>query len=85
MTDRHMKIDEEIVREFRAHLESYAKEHGLLITSIKGWTEPKIRWMALNDRTCCCDKTRKCPCETGLVEVRTEKDHMCKCSVFKKG
>ena len=76
--------DEEKIKAFRTMLEEYAVEHGLKITNIKSWTEPKIRWMALNDNKCCCSPDdRVCPCEEGVHEAKTEQDHMCLCSIFK--
>lgn len=75
--------DEEKIEAFRSMLEEHAEEHDLEITDIKGWTEPKIKWMALNDNKCCCSPMdRICPCDKGIVEARTD-DHMCLCSIFK--
>ena len=77
--------EEEKIKAFRLMLEEYAEEHGLEITSIKGWTEHKIQWMALNNNKCCCSPDdRICPCEEGLREAMTEQDHMCLCSIFKR-
>lgn len=69
------------VKKFRDYLEAYAKENGIMILDIKGWTDGKIEWMALNERKCACrpDK-RKCPCPEGLVEI-SKKGH-CLCNVF---
>jgi len=76
--------DEEKIEAFRSMLEEHAEEHDLKITNIKSWTEPKIKWMALNDNKCCCSPDdRVCPCEEGVHEARTESDHMCLCSIFK--
>lgn len=69
---------------FKDELQEYALKNNLEITSIKGWTEPKIEWMALNERKCACrPETRICPCPEGLVEARTKKNKMCTCSLFK--
>jgi hypothetical protein len=78
-----MKSDEETIMEFRKDLEKWARDNDLLLTNIKGWTEDKIQWMALNDRKCCCrPKERACPCKEGLEEARTSKGGLCLCSVF---
>lgn len=76
--------DEKKIAEFRKEIEEYASAHDLLITDIKGWTEPKIEWMALNDRLCACvrDGSRHCPCPDGLIETTTSNRGMCKCSLF---
>lgn len=74
--------EQELINDFRIALLEHADKHNMRITDIKGWTESKIEWMALNNRTCCCDPSRTCPCDTGVHEVNTESDHMCKCSVF---
>lgn len=70
------------VAEFRKELEKYAEEHDLVISNIKSWTEPKIEWMALNDRLCACvrDGSRHCPCSQGLIEAQTK--NVCTCSIF---
>lgn len=71
---------------FRTKLKEHAEKHNLELTSINGWTEPKIKWMALNDEKCCCKpETRHCPCEESLDEIRHTKRHMCVCSVFTAG
>lgn len=77
------EADETLVRNFRSELEAYATKYNLKITDIKGWTEDKIIWMALNEKKCACapDK-RVCPCPEGLVEI--DKKGKCKCSVFMK-
>lgn len=76
--------DDEKIKAFRSMLEEHAGENNLKITDIKGWTEPKIEWMALNDHKCCCSPNdRVCPCDEGRIEVRTKPDHMCLCSIFK--
>lgn len=73
-----------LISDFRKRLELYAKEHNLRITNIKGWTEPKIVWMALNERKCgCAPDKRKCPCPEGLDEVKVK--GKCLCSVFERG
>ena len=72
------------ISDFRNKLEVYAKEHHLRITNIKGWTDPKIEWMALNEEKCgCAPDKRICPCKEGLIEV--EKKGKCLCSVFERG
>jgi len=76
--------DSELIDEFRNDLLAHADKHGMKLTEINGWTEPKIQSMALNNRICCCDPSRTCPCDIGVEEVNTESDHMCKCSVFIK-
>lgn len=69
---------------FRQDIEMYANEHGLELTNIPGWTETKIKWMATNDRRCCCrPKDRICPCPEGLIEVERLQS-TCLCSIFKK-
>ena len=74
-----------LVNAFMKVLEKWAKLNKLVITEVKGWTEPTIIWMALNDRKChCVPKERKCPCKEGLEECRTMGDHECRCSVFKQ-
>lgn len=69
---------------FEGELQEYALKNNLEVTSIRGWTNPKIEWMALNERKCACrPDTRICPCSEGLIEARTKKNKMCTCSVFK--
>lgn len=76
--------DDEKIEAFRSMLEGHAEAHNLKITDIKGWTESKIKWMALNDHKCCCSPNdRVCPCDQGIHEARNEQDHMCLCSIFK--
>ena len=72
---------DDMIQEFKKDIEAYAEKQGLVINNIKGWTDSKIEWMALNDRKCACapDK-RHCPCPEGLKEV--EKNGTCKCSLF---
>lgn len=72
---------EEIIMRFRRELEIYAGLNGLIISNVKGWTDHKIIWMALNERKCACspDK-RECPCKEGLDEVKSK--GQCLCSVF---
>jgi len=78
--------DEDKIKEFRDMLEQYTLENGLKINQIKGWTDGKIEWMALNDNKCCCrPKDRICPCPEGLVEIKTESDHQCLCSILTRG
>ncbi len=73
-----------LISDFRKRLELYAKEHCLRITNIKGWTESKIVWMALNEDKCgCAPDKRKCPCPEGLDEVKNK--GKCLCSVFERG
>lgn len=73
--------EENCIKLFREFLESYAKEKNLKILDIKGWTNNKIEWMALNGRKCGCKPDeRVCPCEEGLKEVETK--GRCLCSVF---
>ncbi|MDO9518208.1 MAG: hypothetical protein Q7J10_09210 [Methanosarcinaceae archaeon] len=74
----------EIINDFKETLNKHANEHGFKITETKGWTERKIESMALNNRICCCDPSRTCPCEIGIKEVNKCPDHMCKCSIFTK-
>jgi len=75
---------DQIIQDFRRDIETYAKNKGLIINNIKGWTENKIEWMALNDRKCACaPNKRHCPCPEGLKEV--EKNGTCKCSLFRRG
>ncbi len=76
--------EDEMIKTFRERLNLHAKEYNLKITNIKGWTEPKIVWMALNDWKCgCAPDKRKCPCKEGLIEI--EKKGKCLCSVFERG
>jgi len=74
-------VEQDTVNKFREYIEAYAQEKGLKILNVKGWTDSKIEWMALNGRKCACrpDK-RVCPCPEGLVEV--EKKGHCLCNVF---
>lgn len=71
------------VSEFRDILQKYADVNNLRIMNVKGWTNSKIKWMALNDRKCACapDK-RVCPCPEGLEEI--SRNGSCKCSVFSR-
>lgn len=81
VSDDYTDIERNTIQSFRKYLEAYANEKGLKILDIKGWTNSKIEWMALNDRKCACkpDK-RTCPCPEGLIEV--EKKGKCLCTVF---
>lgn len=83
--NRHEKDSPE-VKAFRAKLEAFAIENGLKIADVKGWTEHKIRSMALDpEHRCACDpKNRTCPCEKSVDECNNDKRHMCRCSVFEK-
>jgi len=74
-------VEQDTINKFREYLEAYAQEKGLKILKVKGWTDSKIEWMALNSRKCACrpDK-RVCPCPEGLIEV--EKKGKCLCTVF---
>ena len=73
MERRDIESDEQKIAEFKADLEEWARLHKLKITNIKGWTDIKIAWMALNDRKCACDPdNRKCPCHKGLDEIDRE-------------
>ncbi len=80
-SDDYTDVERNIIQSFKKYIEAYAKEKGLKILDVKGWTNNKIEWMALNDRKCACrpDK-RVCPCPEGLVEV--EKKGKCLCTVF---
>lgn len=73
---------ERLIDIFKKDITKYAKENELEITSIAGWTESKIRWMACNDRLCACipDGSRHCPCPQGLEEVKIK--GRCTCSLF---
>lgn len=79
--DDYNKSEMNAIKRFREYIEAYAKEKNLKVLDIKGWTNGKIEWMALNDRKCACrpDK-RTCPCQEGLVEI-SKKGH-CLCNVF---
>lgn len=81
VSDSYTKIERNTIQSFRKYIEAYAKEKGLKILDVKGWTNSKIEWMALNDRKCACrpDK-RVCPCPEGLIEI--EKKGRCLCTVF---
>lgn len=70
-----------LIDDFRKTLEEHAKKNNLSITNIKGWTNKKIEWMAVNENKCCCapDK-RVCPCEEGINEAAA--NGTCLCSVF---
>lgn len=83
--EKDISLSEDImISDFKKRLELYAKEHGLKITNIKGWTESKIAWIALNDNKCgCAPDKRKCPCPEGLEEVKRK--GKCLCSVFERG
>lgn len=76
--------DDDLVSDFMIDLKSYAEKHNLKIMNVKGWTNNKIKWMALNNRKCACapDK-RVCPCPEGLKEIEVIGN--CKCSVFARG
>lgn len=81
--EEEISDDDILIKNFRANLELYAKEHNLKITDIKGWTEHKLVWMALNDNKCgCAPDKRRCPCKEGLIEI--EKKGKCLCSVFER-
>lgn len=81
VSDDYTEIERNTIQSFRKYIEAYAKEKGLKILDVKGWTNSKIEWMALNDRKCACrpDK-RVCPCPEGLIEI--EKKGKCLCTVF---
>ncbi len=80
--------EEEIkmINKFRSKLDKFANDNDLVIADVKGWTESKIRKMALDpEHRCACDpKHRTCPCDKCIDECNTESDHMCLCSVFMK-
>lgn len=80
-SDDYTEVERNTISSFRKYIEAYAKEKGLKILDVKGWTSSKIEWMALNDRKCACrpDK-RVCPCIEGLIEI--EKKGKCLCTVF---
>lgn len=74
-------VEQEAIDKFREYIGAYAKEKGLKILNVKGWTNGKIEWMALNGKKCACKPDeRVCPCPEGLVEV--EKKGKCLCTVF---
>lgn len=77
----YSKSELDKIKNFRECLQDYAKEKGIKILDVKGWTNGKIEWMALNDRKCACrpDK-RVCPCKEGIDEI-SKKGH-CLCNVF---
>lgn len=81
VSDDYTDTERNTIQSFRKYIDAYAKEKGLKILDVKGWTSSKIEWMALNDRKCACrpDK-RVCPCPEGLVEI--EKKGKCLCTVF---
>lgn len=73
-----------LISDFVNTLEKYAAKKGYVISNIKSWSEPKIRWMALNGRKCGCDPdNRKCPCGECAGEI--EKQGSCMCSIFMRG
>ena len=81
VSDSYTDIERNTIQSFRKYLEAYAKEKGLMILDVKGWTNSKIEWMALNDRKCACRPDKRiCPCPEGLIEI--EKKGKCLCTVF---
>ena len=54
VSDDYTDVERNTIQSFRKYLEAYAKEKGLKILDVKGWTNSKIEWMALNDRKCAC-------------------------------
>jgi len=72
--------EQKIVDGFKKVLEEYAENNDLALNYVKGWTDNKIRKMALNNRICACDSKRICPCKEGLTEINTT--GTCKCSIF---
>lgn len=78
--------DEEsrLINDFVDMIEKFAVKRGYVISNIKGWTEFKIKWMALNDGKCGCDpENRKCPC--GECKDEVENNGSCLCSIFMRG
>lgn len=81
--EQEEKRKQEIEDKFRKDLQKYADKNGYQITSINGWTDKKIRWMAHNERKCCCaPDTRKCPCREGIAEIQHK--GKCKCSILER-
>ncbi len=72
--------EQKIIDEFRKVLEEYAQKNDIELHYTKGWSDNKIRKMALNNRICACDPKRICPCKEGLIEINVT--GTCKCSIF---
>ena len=87
ISDKSDDIDSDelkLISDFVNTLERFADIKGYVISDIKSWSEPKIKWMALNGRKCGCDPdNRKCPCSECAGEV--EKQGSCMCSIFTRG
>lgn len=83
VSDDYTAAERNTIQSFRKYIDNYAKEKGLKILDVKGWSSAKIDWMALNGRKCACRPDKRiCPCPEGLVEV--EKKGKCLCTVFGK-
>lgn len=83
ITDEGMSIDDTKINDFKRDLNIYALKNNLKLMDVKGWTDTKIKWMALHDRKCACaPDTRICPCPEGFDEAM--KKGNCKCSVFSR-
>lgn len=81
VSDDYTDVERNTIQSFKKYIEAYAKEKGLKILDVKGWTSSKIEWMALNDRKCACRPDKRiCPCSEGLIEI--EKKGKCLCTVF---
>lgn len=73
-----------LIIDFVNMIEKFADNRGYIISDIKSWTQPKIKWMALNDGKCGCDpENRRCPCKECKEEV--ENTGSCLCSIFMRG
>lgn len=83
VSDDYTDIERNTIQSFRKYIDNYAKEKGLKILDVKGWSSAKIDWMALNGRKCACRPDKRiCPCPEGMVEI--EKKGKCLCTVFGK-
>ena len=83
ISDDYTVSERNTIQSFKKYIEAYAKEKGLKILDVKGWSNSKIEWMALNDRKCACRPDKRiCPCPEGLIEI--EKKGKCLCTVFGK-